>query len=228
MSTNSKEVQKRADSKRQGNRARNWQGILYPDSAPENWKELIEESCIDVLVSPIHDKDMNAQGELLKPHRHVLMLCSGIKSREAAADIMEAWGVIVQRKPPVPGVLDSFKVENKVHAARYLCHLDSNIGKHRYNPDDVLAFGDIDYNRLIKRKNFLTDKESDSLSWIHEQMKKYDMNAYSYVVDWAKEQGEEIYSLVTGKFSNELTKYAKSINFLMNNGYDYDYNHSYS
>ena len=223
MATNSKEVQDRADMKRKNTRSRNWKGILYPESAPDNWEELIEESCMDVLVSPLHDKDTNRNGELLKPHRHVLLLGSAIMSRATAADIMEAWGVVVQRQSPKPGIQDNFKVTNKVTEARYLCHLDSRT-KYQYSPDDVLAFGNIDYNRLIRRKSSFTDEENALLHWIDSEMKKYDMTSYLQVYDWAEEHGSMVLDLVRGKFKSHIKDYCKAINYHINSGTSYDYN----
>ncbi|MGL5934083.1 MAG: Rep family protein, partial [Cetobacterium sp.] len=69
MAKNSKEVQKKADEKRAGERTRNWSFIVYPDSAPKNWVEIIQEERVPFVVSPIHDSDVNElTGELKKAH----------------------------------------------------------------------------------------------------------------------------------------------------------------
>ena len=41
-------------------RGRNWWIVVYPESLPENWKEII--STEPVAISPLHDKDVNADG----------------------------------------------------------------------------------------------------------------------------------------------------------------------
>lgn len=74
MAKNSKEVQQRADAKRAGMRARGWACIVYPDSAPENWVDRLGEAHIQTLISPLHDKDLRADGEPKKPHYHVLAM----------------------------------------------------------------------------------------------------------------------------------------------------------
>ena len=34
-----------------------WMGIVYPESAPENWKERLEATGNPIAISPLHDKD---------------------------------------------------------------------------------------------------------------------------------------------------------------------------
>lgn len=62
-----------------------WWFILYPDSALENWKEILELTGLRISISPLHDKDLkvtnedrerdpnNKFGVFKKPHYHVLL-----------------------------------------------------------------------------------------------------------------------------------------------------------
>ena len=43
-------------------RGRNWAIIVYTDSAPEDWEDIIKKE--PVVISPLHDKDVNPDGEL--------------------------------------------------------------------------------------------------------------------------------------------------------------------
>lgn len=148
MATNSREVQKRADSKRQGKRARAWWGVLYPESAPSNWRELISDDLVETLISPLHDQDVLPTGEFKKLHYHILSSWKNPVTRETAAETMKRWGVVVQEHWPKPGETDSFKVKDFKQAARYLCHLDQ-ADKHRYSELDVQSIGAIDYQTLV-------------------------------------------------------------------------------
>ena len=67
-----KEANKRYYEKRKGTRSRGWACIVYPESAPENWTETLNEAHIETLISPLHDKDVTAEGSPKKPHYHVL------------------------------------------------------------------------------------------------------------------------------------------------------------
>ena len=48
-------------------RARAWTFIVYPESAPENWRDVLDRFHLQWACSPLHDRDVNATGE---PKRH--------------------------------------------------------------------------------------------------------------------------------------------------------------
>ena len=60
-------------------RTRSWTFIVYPDSAPENWRSILDEDHIQWIESPLHDKDLNADNEfdglMLQKRRKSLALC---------------------------------------------------------------------------------------------------------------------------------------------------------
>lgn len=45
-------------------KSRTWGMVVYPESAPENWQELLSETFMQFAVSPLHDKDTNPDGEI--------------------------------------------------------------------------------------------------------------------------------------------------------------------
>ena len=54
-----------------------WGFVIYPESSPTNWRDLLIESGIACAVSPLHDMDIDNEetGELKKPHYHILLSC---------------------------------------------------------------------------------------------------------------------------------------------------------
>lgn len=118
-------------------RTRSWSTILYPDSAKSNWKDFLIDECIPAFVSPLHDKDVNADGEIKKAHFHIVFIFDGVKSYSQIKDICNSIGS-VEPKP----------VNSTRGYCRYLCHLD-NPEKHQYSVNDVLSFGGLVYNDLI-------------------------------------------------------------------------------
>lgn len=57
---------------------RYWWFILYPESAPKDWKQLISERGLPFCISPLHEYDLkNEEGELKKPHHHIILCYSG-------------------------------------------------------------------------------------------------------------------------------------------------------
>lgn len=40
-------------------KGRDWTFIVYPESAPENWREILDETHLRWIESPLHDKDIS-------------------------------------------------------------------------------------------------------------------------------------------------------------------------
>lgn len=61
-------------------RTRNFATVVYPESAPENWQTILSESKIPLFISPLHDGDVNADGEKKKEHYHVMVMYDSVKT----------------------------------------------------------------------------------------------------------------------------------------------------
>lgn len=59
-----------ADTKSKGT---HWIFIVYPESAPETWREQLEATGLPFVVSPLHDRDVNPDGSPKKAHYHVIV-----------------------------------------------------------------------------------------------------------------------------------------------------------
>ena len=58
-------------------KGRYWASVGYPESLPTNYLELLQETGLEVAISPLHDKDVNPNGEVKKPHYHFIFSYSG-------------------------------------------------------------------------------------------------------------------------------------------------------
>ena len=129
-------------------RVRLWATVVYPESAPDNWLSIIGDMMIPCYISPLHDKDFNADKTPKKPHYHVFMIFEGKKSRTQIKEIVERFGGVGQEN-----------ILSKRGYARYLCHLD-NPEKAQYNTDDVRSFGGLDYESdigIVLFRDYLND-----------------------------------------------------------------------
>lgn len=61
-------------------RYRNFATVVYPESAPENWLEILAEQFVPAFVSPLHDLDVNPTGEV---KRLITMLSLCLMARRA-------------------------------------------------------------------------------------------------------------------------------------------------
>lgn len=114
-----------ATQKATDTRTRNFATVVYPESAPEDWKEILFTHCVPAFISPLHDKDVNPTGEPKKPHYHVMLMFEGKKSVAQVEEIFSS----------INGV--GCEVVKSVRGyARYLCHLD-NPEKYQYDTSEV-------------------------------------------------------------------------------------------
>ena len=117
-------------------RTRNWNFILYPESAPENWREIIDETHIEWVESPLHDRDVNPDGTTKKPHNHITLLFPTDKSFDQIKEITDSVNA------PIPVKCQSVK-----GSIRYMVHKD-NPEKAQYNWDDIMCHGGADLGAL--------------------------------------------------------------------------------
>lgn len=129
---------------------RNWAFVLYPESAPENWREVLAETGLQCAVSPLHEFDVDPTGELKKAHYHVILCYSGPTSFNVVNQLCNSLN------QPIPQPLEQVK-----GYYRYLTHKD-NPEKYQYSEDDIetingfniLDFADMTRTEVnnIKRK----------------------------------------------------------------------------
>lgn len=119
-------------------RTRTWTIVMYPESAPSNWRDLIDSFHIEWIESPLHDKDLNADGEIKKAHWHVLLMFGGVKTYEQVRELTEVLNC------PSPQ-----KCHNAKALVRYMAHLD-NPEKAQYNAVDIKAHGGVDIAEMLR------------------------------------------------------------------------------
>ena len=107
---------------------RNWAFVLYPESVPQNWVEILQQSGLQCAISPLHDKDFNATGEEKKPHWHVIACYQGPTSFNVVSNLSQETlkGTIPQALEQVRGYY------------RYLTHKD-NPEKAQYNENEIVT-----------------------------------------------------------------------------------------
>lgn len=119
-------------------RTRNYTTIVYPESADADWITQLRKLQVPAVISPLHDKDLHNDGQMKKPHFHVVLMFESLKSINQANDICKAFGGV-----------GCEKVNSTRHMLRYLCHLDE-LDKPRYDVEQVTVIGDIDYRSIIE------------------------------------------------------------------------------
>lgn len=102
-----------------------WAFVLYLESAPSNWKVILQLRGIPVCISPYHDKDVNPDGTPKKPHYHIILCFPNTTTYNNVKSITDSLN------QPIPISLDAV---NGYY--RYLTHKD-NPEKYQYSPEDI-------------------------------------------------------------------------------------------
>lgn len=150
-------------------RNRNFACVVYPESAPEGWKDTLSRFCVSGFISPLHDKDVNPTGEPKKPHYHVMLMFPGKKSKPQVEEIFSKIGGVGCE---VVGSARGY--------GRYLCHLD-NPEKVQYAPTDVTNIAGADYLGLIGTSS---DKHV-AISEMQQFCDRYDVNSFYLLCNYA-------------------------------------------
>ena len=116
---------------------RNWGFVLYPESAPEDWKDILQLKGLAFAVSPLHDKDINPTGEEKKPHYHIILTYGSPTTYKNVKTITD------ELNQPIPIPLESVR-----GYYRYFTHKD-NPEKYQYNETGIELFNAFDVTDIM-------------------------------------------------------------------------------
>lgn len=101
---------------------RYWTFLVYLDSAPVDWVDRLECSYLKVCISPLHDRDIDKDGNFKKSHYHVLLAFDGPTTYKnalrVASDTCNAEYIMVANS--LSGIYDYFTHKNNPEKAQYL------------------------------------------------------------------------------------------------------------
>ena len=128
-------------------KGRNWAFVVYPESLPKNYEEIIIETGLPMAWSPLHDKDINPTGENKKPHYHVICYYDNPTTQKSVKE-----NVTDKLNGTIP-----IKLESLTGMYRYHIHLD-NPEKVQYNDKDRTFYNGFDVNKVDSLTFFEIDK----------------------------------------------------------------------
>ena len=118
---------------------RYWAFVLYPESAPINWIDILTQTGLSIAISPLHDKDINPDLSLKKPHYHIILCYDGPTTYNNVKKLTES----LNQPIPIP-------IEQVKGYYRYFTHLD-NPEKYQYESSEIKClngFCESDYVQL--------------------------------------------------------------------------------
>ena len=185
------------------NRTRNYATVVYPESAPDNWKSILAEHFIPAFISPLHENDINPTGEPKKPHYHVIIMFDSVKSIEQAREVFST----------INGV--GCEVVKSIRGyARYLCHLD-NPEKAQYDPSQVTSLCGADYMGVI---GLAVDKYV-ALAEMQDFCDKYNVVSFYALATYARSHRSDWHRILCDCGSVFMREYLQSRYWSREQGY---------
>lgn len=125
-------------------RSNKWAFLIYEESAPTNYRDILEHMHIPYILSPWHDQDVDQlTGEIKKSHKHGALFFDSLKSYSQVSELIQH-----QLKAPnhieiimsPKGMFDYF-----IHA--------SNPDKTPYDINDIESGCGFDLNQFLLEQN---------------------------------------------------------------------------
>lgn len=116
---------------------RHWTFVMYPESLPENYLEILQQTGLEIAISPLHNKDLDKEKELKKAHYHVLLCFPGPTTYKKVCSITQKLNATVpQRVLSVKGIY------------RYFTHKD-NPEKYQYDEQEIVCLNGFDSENFV-------------------------------------------------------------------------------
>ncbi len=212
-----REAQKRYEEKRKvanGLRYRCWTLIFYPDSAPEEWRDMLAEKHVPMWVSPLHDRDVwtkadekkNSQhvvGERKKPHYHLIVQYDSVVNVNTCLRDFAC----------LNGPQNVEHVESLTSMVRYLVHADDP-DKAQYERADVLTFGGADKD-IVEQLG--THERHEALKAMRRFIREHGIVNYCDFVDYCDECEATWAHLLDDNSCYTIQNYIKSMRYKLLN-----------
>lgn len=174
---------------------RNWAFVLYPESAPENWKEQLQLTGLPCVISPIHDKDVNPDGTPKKAHHHIILVYGSPTTYNNVKTLTD------RLNQPIPQPLDQIR-----GYYRYLTHKD-NPEKYQYDEKDIVSINGFDISDFVEiSKSEVLEIKSKLQTLIRE----LNIIEYADLLDYIQDNGEKVEYDVASSNTIFFNTYIKS------------------
>lgn len=148
-------------------KARYWWALVYPESAPENWQEKLNDMLITWVASPLHDRDINDDGSYKKPHYHVILLFDNTYTYNYALQIFTEINAVF------PDLASKVIVKTIGKAIKYLYHENSK-EKASY-----------DKNLITSSEDFVIEKYEDLPT--NQELREKDRQTLNQIIDFIEQ-----------------------------------------
>lgn len=171
---------------------RYWTFVLYPESAPGDWRDILQRTGLEIAISPLHDKDKDPNGEIKKSHYHIILCYNSPTTGKNVKTLVD------ELSQPIPLPIDSVR-----GLYRYFTHKD-NPDKYQYDEREIISlngFNIRDYADLSS-----TDKTKIKLE-LTKFIQESEILEYSDFMDKVIELGKPDYFFIASTNTTYFNAY---------------------
>ena len=163
-------------------RSNKWTFIMYRDSAPTDYLDILDGTQIPYVLSPWHDKDVNRQtGKLKKAHKHGAFFFDSLKSYKQVSELI---------KEKLNGPAHVEVVQSPKGLFNYFTHAE-NKEKTQYDVNDIEVGCGFNLDK------FLVEMNSDSfMQEVVEIIEENDFTEFEELVWYARANHTPLLGLI--------------------------------
>lgn len=166
-------------------RSNKWAFLIYKESSPKDYLDVLDEIHVPFILSPWHDKDVNrSTGEFKKAHKHGALFFETLKSYTQVSELL-------QEKLNTPAHIEVVMSPKGMYD--YFTHAE-NPEKTLYNIDDIEAGAGFNLDK------FLAEQSSDEfLNEVIDLIDSNDITEFEELIYFARANNYLLLSLIIDK-----------------------------
>ena len=166
-------------------RSNKWAFLIYQESAPENYLDILEEMHIPFVLSPWHDKDVNKEtGEFKKAHKHGVLFFESLKSYTQVSELLT-------EKLNTPSHVEVVMSPKGMYD--YFIHAE-NPDKTLYNIDEIESGCGFDLDQFLVSNN-----NDQFLSTVIDIIEEHNFTEFNNLVRYARVENPSLLNLIINK-----------------------------
>ena len=166
-------------------RSNKWAFLIYQESVPENYLDILEEMHIPFVLSPWHDKDVNKEtGEFKKAHKHGVLFFESLKSYTQVSELLT-------EKLNTPSHVEVVMSPKGMYD--YFIHAE-NPDKTLYNIDEIESGCGFELEQFL-----ITNNNEEYLSTVIDIIEEHNFTEFNNLVRYARVENPSLLNLIINK-----------------------------
>lgn len=166
-------------------RSNKWAFLIYQESAPDNYLDVLEEMHIPFVLSPWHDRDVNKEtGEFKKAHKHGVLFFESLKSYTQVSELLT-------EKLNTPSHVEVVMSPKGMYD--YFIHAE-NPDKTLYNIDEIESGCGFELEQFL-----ITNNNEEYLSTVIDIIEEHNFTEFNNLVRYARVENPSLLNLIINK-----------------------------